>query len=180
MEDLINGCRKYNAKAQSELYRLLSPKLYGLCMRYSANQFEAEDNLQETFIIIFEKIKQYTGSGSFEGWCKKIAVNQCLQSFRKQQQAALQMAYIEQLPEEVDEEISDEVAVPKEFLLEAVQDLPQKYRLVFNLYVFEGYSHNQIADALNIGVGGSKSNLSRARKILKNKIESFLAVSKIS
>lgn len=178
MDYLVDGCKKNDIKAQTELYRQLSPKLFGLCLRYSANYSEAEDHLQETFIIIFEKIKQYSAIGSFEGWCKKIAINQCLQSYRKHLSVELNEKHINNVEE--DEDVDFEMPVPKEFLLQAIQELPQKYRLVFNLYVLEDYSHIQIAEALNIGVSGSKSNLSRARKILKNKIEAYLSKQKIA
>jgi len=167
LEQLIIKCKKNNRKAQGELYYLYVSKLFTLCLKYSKNYAESEDNLQDAFVTIFSKIKQYSGEGSFEGWMKRIVINTALQRYRKA--SVLDVIKDDVLEEEVVEVEVDQV--PLEFLLLIIQQLPDKYRLVFNLYVLDGFSHKEIAGMLNISVGTSKSNLSRARGILKEKIE---------
>jgi len=167
LEQLIIKCKKNNRKAQGELYYLYASKLFTLCLKYSKSYAESEDNLQDAFVTIFSKIKQYSGEGSFEGWMKRIVINTALQRYRKA--SVLDVIKDDVLEEEVVEVEVDQV--PLESLLLIIQQLPDKYRLVFNLYVLDGFSHKEIAGMLNISVGTSKSNLSRARGILKEKIE---------
>lgn len=136
-------------------------------MKYSRNKTEAEDNLHDSFITIFRKIDQYQFKGSFEGWLKRVTVNTVLQKYRKEE-------YLSVITDNVEEEITVEtgyVEVELPVLLKYIQDLPNKYRLTFNLYVLDGYSHKEIAELLGTSVGTSKSNLARARIILKEKIE---------
>lgn len=167
-EKLINDCKKNDIKAQEQLYKQFAPKLFSVCLKYSCNYAEAQDNLQEGFLLIFEKIHQFEFKGSFDGWLKKVIVNYILQQYRKKNYLSV---VDENIADEVDVEveINDEVSV--EFLMKIIQELPDRYRLVFNLNVFENYSHQDIATALGITVGTSKSNLSRAKMILKEKIE---------
>jgi len=167
LDQLIKKCKQKNAKAQEQLYRLYSSKLFSICLKYSNDHASAEDNLQDAFITIFDKIIQYKNKGSFEGWIKRVTINTALQKYRKQK--VFDIINEEQL-EEVDVEINDE-EVSLDYLLEIIQQLPHRYRLVFNLYVLDGYSHKEIAEMLDISVGTSKSNLARARNILKVKIE---------
>ena len=126
-----------------------------------------QDNLQEAFITIFRKIGQFRHKGSFEGWMKRIVINTVLQTYR--QKNVLNLVE-ENYPEEVDVEV-DENEISLEYLLKIIQELPERYRMVFNLYVLDGYSHKEISALLGIAEGTSKSNLSRARLILKDKIE---------
>lgn len=166
IEQLINDCKKNDIKAQEQLYTIYAKKLFPLCLKYSRSYVEAQDNLQEGFLIVFEKIKQFEFKGSFDGWIKKVIVNNILRYYRNKPFMSL-----------VDENVADEVtlefdeSITIEFLTKIVQELPDRYRLVFNLFVFENYSHQEIATALEITVGTSKSNLSRAKMILKDKIE---------
>lgn len=146
--------------------------LFAICLRYSPNYIEAEDNLQDAFITIFKKVEQYKGKGSFEGWIKRVTVNTVLQKYRKQR--TFEIVDESQIQDEADVEIeSDEI--PLDFLLKIVQELPDRYRLVFSMYVMDGYQHKEIAEMLGISDGTSKSNLARARMILKNKIEEYNA-----
>jgi RNA polymerase sigma-70 factor (ECF subfamily) len=139
-------------------------------LKYSRNYAEAEDNLQDGFLIIFDKIHQFNFKGSFEGWIKRIMINNVLQQYRGVSFLELTHENISDEPEvEIDETVS------LDFLMKIIQELPDRYRLVFNLYVIDGYSHKDIADMLEISTGTSKSNLSRARMILKEKIESHTA-----
>ncbi|MCB0486380.1 MAG: sigma-70 family RNA polymerase sigma factor, partial [Flavobacteriaceae bacterium] len=151
---------------QSEIYQLYAGKLFALSLKYSKNYEEAQDNLQNGFITIFNKIGQYNFKGSFEGWLKKIVINTVLQTYRQKSVLSL---ITEDLPEEAEIEIEDD-ELSLDYLLSIVQDLPTRYRLVFNLYVLDDYSHKEIAEILDISEGTSKSNLSRARVILKNRI----------
>lgn len=167
LEKLIRKCKKQDIKAQEELYRIYSGKLFGLCLKYSNNYQQAEDNLQDGFVTIFKKISQYQDKGSFEGWMKRIIINTALQKYRKEK---FLNVINEDLLEEQEVEI-DEEELSVDFLLKLIQELPPRYREVFNLYVLDGNSHKEIAEILNISQGTSKSNLARARSILKERIE---------
>ena len=169
LDRLIQNCSRNDTKAQSELYQLFSSKLFSLCLKYSRNYAEAEDNLQDAFVTIFKKISQYNNKGSFEGWLKRIAINTALQCYRNK---GVFEIVNEDLIEDVVLEIDDD-EITLEYLLKIIQELPDRYRLVFNLYVLDGYSHKDIADLLKITTGTSKSNLSRARQVLKDKIEHY-------
>lgn len=166
--DLIKGCKKGNIKAQEQLYKLYSTSLFALCLKYSPNYQEAQDVLHDSFMIIFEKIDQYNYNGSFEGWIKRITINTALQRYRNK---GLFSIVIDDNYEAEEEVYFEDDSLGLKFLLDIIQALPNQYRLVFNLYVLDGYSHKEIAKALDISVGTSKSNLNRAKKILKQKIK---------
>ena len=168
LNQLINDCQKNDRKAQEQLYRMYSSKLFAVCLKYSRNYSEAQDNLQDGFILIFNKISQFSFKGSFEGWIKRVMINHVLQQYRTQ--TFLSLAN-ENIPDKEDEIEIDDDHLTLEYLLKIIQELPDRYRLVFNLYVIDGYSHAEIAEMLAINIGTSKSNLSRAKMILKNKIE---------
>ena len=146
---------------------MFANKLFPVCLKYSSSYQQAEDNLQDAFLMIFKNMSQYKNRGSFEGWMKRIVINTALQKYRKQTVFEIIRDDYQNEPEiEVEE---DEVSV--DYLLEIIQQLPDRYRQVFNLYVLDGFSHKEIAEMLNISTGTSKSNLARARVILKEKIE---------
>lgn len=167
LNQLINDCKNNDRKAQEQLYRLYSPKLFTACLKYSRNYTEAQDNLQDGFIIIFNKINQYAFKGSFDGWLKRVMINNVLQQYRNQTFLSL---VNEDVPDNYEIEVDDE-DISIDYLLKIIQELPDRYRLVFNLFVNDDYSHAEIAEMLSINIGTSKSNLSRARMILKEKIE---------
>jgi len=167
LEELVHNCKQGNRAAQEQLYRQYASVLFGICLKYSRNKAEAEDSLHDSFMTIYDKIGQYGAKGSFEGWIKRITVNTVLQKYRKQE-------YLKVVSENTADEI--EVVTVNEnidlqTLLGYIQQLPNKYRLTFNMYVLDGYSHQEIAQQLGTSVGTSKSNLSRARVLLKEKIE---------
>lgn len=173
LEKLIKQCEKKDINAQSQLYKLYASKLFSLCLKYSKNYAEAEDNLQDAFVTIFNKIHQYTYKGSFEGWIKRITINTALQRYR---QVSVFSLVNEDTIEDTDVTLEgEEDDINLDFLLQIIQELPDRYRLVFNLYVLDGFSHNEISEMLKISSGTSKSNLSRARLILKQKIEDYKA-----
>lgn len=174
LEQIIQGCQKKDIQAQEQLYLRYAGKMFAVCLKYVPNRDEAQDYFQEGFLLVFDKIAQYEFKGSFDGWLHRVFVNYLLQQFRKKNYLNV---VDENIPDEVEVEIDE--GIPPEFLFRIVQELPERYRLVFNLYVFEEYSHQEIADALGITVGTSKSNLSRAKLILKQKIELLTGSSKM-
>ena len=163
---LIESCVKRNSKAQEELYQLYSGKFFGLCLKYSRNYAEAQDNHQDGFVLIFEKMHQFTFSGSFEGWAKRIMINNILKQYKK-------LPFLELVNDIAEEEIVEiqNENINLDYLLKIIQELPDRYRLIFNLYVMDGYNHNEISEMLKISDGTSKSNLFRAKLLLKEKIE---------
>ena len=171
LEQLIERCKKNDANAQSQIYKLYSSTLFSLCLKYSKSYVEAEDNLQDAFVTIFNKISQYKGKGSLEGWMKRITINTALMRYRS---VGVFSIVNEDQIEDVSIEI-DEDSISVDYLLGIIQELPDRYRLVFNLYVLDDYSHKEIAEMLTISIGTSKSNLARARMILKDKIEQYKA-----
>lgn len=171
IELLIEQCYKNDAKAQSQIYKLYASKLFSLSLKYSRSRAEAEDNLQDAFVTIFNKIEQYKNKGSFEGWMKRITINTALQRYRS-------VGVFDIISEDQIEDVSvemDEDTIGVDYLLQIIQELPDRYRLVFNLYALDDYSHKEISEMLEISIGTSKSNLSRARLILKDKIEQYKA-----
>ena len=173
LEQLIERCKKNDAQAQGQLYKLYASKLFSICLKYSRNYVEAEDNLQDAYITIFKKINQFKSQGSLEGWMKRITINTALQRYRSV--GVFDIINEDQI-EDVTVDINDD-NISIDFLLNIIQELPDRYRLVFNLYALDDYSHKEIGSMLNISTGTSKSNLARARLILKNKIEQYKASS---
>ena len=167
LKKLIEQCAKNDRKAQAEVYQIYSGKLFALCLKYSRNREEAQDNLHDGFITIFDKIQSFNHKGSFEGWMKRVVVNTALHKYRRK---SLLSIVTDEIPEDIIVEVDEEL-VPMDYLLEIIQRLPDRYRLVFNLYILDGYSHKEIAEELNITDSTSKSNLCRARIILKEQIE---------
>lgn len=169
-DDIIAGCRAKKAAAQEKLYAQYAGRMFALCCRYVKNKMEAEDVMVSAFTKIFEKIDQFRNEGSFEGWMRRVVVNEALTYLRKNKAMYL----------ETDLELADkepnyqelEADIAAEDLLKIIQQLPTGYQMVFNLYAIDGYSHKEIAEQLNISENTSKSQLSRARthiqKILAN------------
>ena len=168
IDSLFEGCRRGDRKAQENLYKTLASRMMGICMRYAKDTFEAEDVLQMGFVKVFQKISDFRGEGSFEGWIRRIMVNTAIESYRKNLRN-LNLVDIEEVYDQPQNTFDMSVLELKD-LLKLVQQLPNGYRLVFNLYVIQGYSHKEIAKQLGITEGASKSQLSRARAILKEKI----------
>lgn len=143
--------------------------MYGLCLRYAKDHDEASDILQEGFIKVFCNLKSYGSKGSFEGWIRRIMINVALERFRKNNY----LYTVEEIAPYKDQINYDEIEsiIAENELLKIINELSPKYRMVFNLYAIEGYSHSEISKILNISEGTSKSNLSRARVILQEKIK---------
>ncbi len=166
---LIKKCQKKNRKAQSELFYLYRDVLFALSLKYCKNYNEAEDNLQDSFITIFKKINQYNFKGSFEGWMKRITINKAIDKYK---QAPLNTIINEEKIADTHIIDAEKLNISLHELLKHIQELPDRYRLIFNLYELDDYSHKEIAKMLDISEGTSKSNLHRAKSILKNKITS--------
>lgn len=169
-KDIIHGCLSGSRRDQELLYRRYAPKLYAVCLQYAGNTEEARDVLQEGFIKIFDNLSRYNHEGSFEGWMRRIIVNTALERYRNRYYLS-RVDDIEEVAEpEADPETDDFAGLEAYDLLNMIMELPPKYRMVFNLYAIEGYSHREIGDMLGISEGTSKSNLSRARNILQKKV----------
>lgn len=166
--ELIKGCQKGNSLYQQALYRQYYRKMLGVCMRYTNQQEDAEDVLQEAFIKIFKHIKGFRGKGSFEGWIRRIMVHTSIEHYRKRSRYFMvEVGQANEVELNADQ-LSD---LSREEILDLIQALPVGYRTVFNLYAIEGYAHKEIAEMLGISIGTSKSQYSRAKALLKEKME---------
>lgn len=172
IESYIKKCVENDREAQLKIYQLFSPILYGLCLKYMRNEDDAKDVFQEAFVIAFQKMDQFKFEGSFEGWIKRIFINKLLETLKKKKKDVFFLDVFE--TEVIEEEELELVPIEQEKLLEYIQELPDQYRMVFNLFIFEKMKHKEISKLLEISEGTSKSNLNRAKSILKKKI---LAVS---
>jgi RNA polymerase sigma factor (sigma-70 family) len=169
VEDLIKRCKAGERKAQELLYKQFASKMLGVCSRYATDRMEAEDMMQNGFIKVFQKIADYRGEGSFEGWIRRIMVHSSIEYYRKHHK----MMQLVDLDDAANETSSNPLATAKlaaADLLLLIQQLSPGYRIVFNLYAIEGYSHKEIASIVGITEGASKSQLSRARTVLKQQI----------
>jgi RNA polymerase sigma-70 factor (ECF subfamily) len=178
IKNIINGCLKGNRRDQELLYRRHAPKLYAVCLQYAGNDEEANDILQEGFIKIFENLARYKYEGSFEGWIRRIIVNTALEKYRSRH-FLYRVDDIDKIPELDSEPDSEDYAgLEATDLMSIIRELPPKYRMVFNLFAIEGYTHKEISQMVNISEGTSKSNLSRARIILQRRVNSYTGLAK--
>lgn len=166
--DLISGCIKEDRQMQELLYHRFSPKMYAVCLRYSGNSEDARDLLQEGFIKVFKNISKYRGDGSFEGWIRRIFVNTSIEHFRKKTRLADLTETQERTIEDKEWNVLDNLA--ERDIIKMIHELSPGYKAVFNLHVIEGYSHKEIADMLGINEGTSKSQLARAKTVLKKMV----------
>jgi RNA polymerase sigma factor (sigma-70 family) len=170
-EEMIYGCIRQNPAAQKALFDKYAGKMMGVSIRYARNQADAEDILQDAFIKVFRKLEQYQHNGSFEGWIRKIVVNTALKKYTvsrydKERSNGDVSAFEYQLTE--DPEVYDELSEKE--ILAMIHALPDGYRMVFNLYVIEGYRHEEIAEMMGIQSGTSRSQLAKARWMLQKQI----------
>ncbi len=168
-KEILEGCLKNNKIAQYELYKKYSSRLFGLCVRYVPDKDNAADVLQESFIKIFESISKFRNEGSFEGWMKRITVNTAL-NYLKKYKYQYDEVNIENTTDEPFTENDVFSKIGKDDILKLLQELPEGKRVVFNLYVFEGYNHKEIGTLLNITESTSKTQFSKAKKMLQDKI----------
>jgi len=174
-EQLIQGCKKNKRKARNQLYKLYANKFLGICLRYTRNKSQAEDVLHDSFIKIFTKIDQYSGKGSFEGWMKRIVSNTAIQHLRDitKDRSVFEDKEVDNaaIIDDTEEEIP---LVDAKDLMRIIQLLPDGYKIIFNMYVFEEMSHREIANNLGISEGTSKSQLYRSKRFLRKEIEQFI------
>lgn len=169
-QKLVNACIKGDRKAQKQVFDLLSPKMLSLCLRYTGDRGCAEDLLQEGFITLFGKLETYKGDGSFEGWARRIFVNTALMWLRKKD--ALRMSGDLENARGLSTDIPGQMEeIGYKDLMALITSLPAGFRTVFNMYVIEGYSHKEIADELGITETTSRTQLSRARLWLQERIK---------
>ncbi len=171
LSKIIERCRKNDRKAQKELYDVYSPLLLGICIRYSKSKSEAEDVLQEGFIRIFTKMNDFSGKGSFEGWMRRIIVNTAISYYHKNKKHNENYDISEIKETQTENHEMYESPFTKEELLSVINSLPEGYKVVFNLYAIEGYKHKDIAEMLEISVNTSKSQYSRAKEKIREKLE---------
>lgn len=184
-QSVIEACKLHDAKAQKIVYERFAPMMLGVCMRYTRTREEAEDIMQEGFLTVFTKIEQFADKGSFEGWVRRIMVNAALMHFRKYNDLQNATSFgeesrISSVPDEVEEEVDEgnlsvkdriqHADFSRDELLEVIQELPDGFRMVFNLAVFEEYKHKEIADMLGVAEATSKTQLLRARKLIQKKL----------
>ncbi len=167
--ELIAGCQQADTKAQKLLYERYVAQMYGVCKRYLKNDMDAEEALLNGFMKIYQHIASFEGKGSFEGWVRRIMVNEALGFLRKKE--PLHLA-IEDDHVQIASSGSADQELAEGELLELLLALPSGYRVVFNLYAIEGYGHKEIADMLGISEGTSKSQLSKARAMLQRRLKS--------
>lgn len=170
LEEIVSRCKVGEPKAQELLYKQFAAKMLGVCLRYAIDKMEAEDMLQNGFIKVFQKIADFRGEGSFEGWVRRIMVHSAIEYYRKHHKM-LQVVAMEEPGYEQHVNPVASANLDVKDLMTLIQQLSPGYRMVFNLYAIEGYSHREIAEIAGITEGASKSQLSRARGILKEQIE---------
>ncbi|MBI3883716.1 MAG: RNA polymerase sigma factor [Sphingobacteriales bacterium] len=169
-EQLIRACIKEDAASQKEVFNRFSGRMLGVCMRYARNTGDAEDILQDAFIKVFDKMHQFKFEGSFEGWIRRIVVNTALKKYSLQRYEKEVSGYEIKESDEREMETSGYSDLTEKEIMELINKLPDGYRLVFNLYVIEGYQHDEIAEMLNIQPGTSRSQLVKARNMLQKQI----------
>jgi RNA polymerase sigma factor (sigma-70 family) len=166
---LIEECIKGNTDAQKELYGKYARKLYAICNRYSDNYQTAEDILQNSFIRIFDHLKSFRSQGSFEGWMKRITINTALASLKKKKPILISIDGDSSIPEiACDEDVFSNLS--SKDIIAMIQQIPAGYKEVFNLFIVDGYSHNEISKMLGISEANSKLRLNRARNMMKEKL----------
>ncbi len=168
--ELVAGCQRGEPLFQRALYQQYHRLMFGVCIRYASNREDAQDILQEGFIKVFKHIKNFANKGSFEGWIRRIMVHTAIEHYRKRSKYF--MVDIQEARElEFDADALGQLGTQE--ILALINELPTGYRTVFNLYAVEGYSHKEIGEMLNISSGTSKSQLSRAKKLLQSRLESL-------
>lgn len=170
LHEIIAGCKKMEKRAQRLLYNQYAPLFLGIAYRYGKSTEDAEDILQESFTKILTRIDQYSETGSFEGWMKRILVNTAISHYRSSKKHDLHKDFDNIAETSIEDYEIDNSEFTIEELLNSINELPEGFKIVFNLYAIEGYKHREIAEMLNISVGTSKSQYSRARALLQIKL----------
>ncbi len=165
IEDMISGCKEGNRVAQKAMYDYFASKMLGVCMRYAKDRAEAEDMLQESFIKIFQNLHTYRGEGNFEGWVRRVVVFNAINLYKHRVRHFKEDLDVRDYDAKYDDDVVSKISVKE--ILAFVQQMPDGYRLIFNLYAVEGFTHKEISEQLGIAIGTSKSQYSRARDWMK-------------
>ena len=177
-QHIVDGCRRGDGSAQRRLYELFAPKMLAVCHRYARRSGDAEDMLQDAFVKVFQNIQRYDDRGSLEGWIRRIVVNTAIDHLRKHKYQLQESEVNDAVHEEAHvEDALDQLET--EFLFEVIQSLPDGYRMIFNLYAIEGFSHAEIGEQLGINESTSRSQYTRARGLLRKRIEQVYMQSKV-
>lgn len=171
LDILLKECKRGKSRSQEELYRRFASAMYGLCLQYASNEEDAQDIMQEGFIKVFAKLDQVKNPAALPGWIRRVMINTALEKYRSQ----VILQRVDEVREEHHEEAGND-ALDKlscDELVGLIQTLTPRYRVVFNLYAIEGFTHQEISEELGISIGTSKSNLSRARGVLQEKIKTM-------
>ena len=166
-KNIIQGCEKGDRLAQQQLYEKYKAMLFGVCLRYAHNRMEAEDFLQEGFIRIYRDLYQYQPEKALGAWLRRVMVNCCLRQLEKQKKLFSEVDW-DKIGGSYEMEVEEVNENREQQLIKMIQQLPPGYRAVFNMYVIEGYTHQEIGEYLKISSNTSKSQLSRAKRLLKN------------
>ncbi len=169
-DQLIKACIREDAASQKEIYARFSGRMLGVCHRYARNGADAEDILQDAFIKVFDKIHQFKFEGSFEGWIRKIVINTALKKYSVRRYEKEVVGYEIKDRDESGMEPSAYSHLTQKEIMDLINNLPDGYRVIFNLYVIEGYQHDEIAEMLGIQPGTSRSQLVKARNMLQKQI----------
>ena len=169
-EELIRGCIREEAACQREVFNRYASRMLGVCHRYARSSGDAEDILQDAFIKVFDKMHQFKFEGSFEGWIRRIVVNTALKKYSLRRYEKEVVGYEVKDKDEGGMEASAYSHLNQKEILELINNLPDGYRLIFNLYAIEGFQHEEIAEMLGIQPGTSRSQLVKARMMLQKQI----------
>jgi len=169
LEILLEGCKRGKPKSQEALYKRFAAAMYGICLQYASSEEDAQDIMQEGFLKVFRKMDQVNSPAAFPGWIRKVMINTALEKYRNR----IHLQRMDEVKEEAEKALDNGIFenMTCEELVALIKTLTPQYRIVFNLYAIEGYSHKEISEELGISVGTSKSNLSRARAILQEKVK---------
>lgn len=169
---LVKGCIDWDRASQNKLYALYASKMFAVCFKYSSSREDAEDTFHEGFMKVFDHIKTFKGEGSLEGWIRRIMVNTAIEKYRKQLRM-VKFVNMEECNTDFSNHFVDDILckIAANDLMHLIHKLPPQYKMVFNLYEFEGLKHKEIAELLDISEGSSKSNLSRARASLQEAVK---------
>ncbi len=171
LDILLKECKRGKSRSQEELYRRFASAMYGLCLQYASNEEDAQDIMQEGFIKVFAKLDQVKNPAALPGWIRRVMINTALEKYRSQ----VILQRVDEVREEHHEEAGNDALdrLSCDELVGLIQTLTPRYRVVFNLYAIEGFTHQEISEELGISIGTSKSNLSRARGVLQEKIKTM-------
>ncbi len=164
-KDIIEGCIKGNRNSQKSLYEHFAGKMLAVCMRYAKDRAEAEDMLQEGFLKVFQSIEKFKGEGSFEGWIRRIMIYNAINHYKHRMRTFKEDLDATNYDAPYHDDIVDKISVKE--IIALVQHMPEGYRMVFNLYAIEGYTHKEISEQLGIAIGTSKSQYARAKQLMQ-------------